>query len=1220
MKKVLTKIGLLALSAVFLTMFVFAQATPSAAAESSYLSFDFTGEDGADVAGMVSNMKIKDNQLYYDGTGEKFNDFAGSFDTFFFRYEFKIEEFDLVNGNNFGFDFNTTNAADRKRVNLDVRSANGTNSNALYFNLAGGQSWSDNPGRRLNFDAPSYQVGTTYTITIIFDKTMVENTEVYVLSGYINDVWFVEQEYTMAATSIQGFALFARNNGKYLFDNLVIGAVPEVYPDGSMRRAQVGKLYSAFSFDNLNPNQMVRGFSEGNLRPNASGELTSVFGTLTNDSYNKYHINPYHQDSTNLNPVEGVFSVDAKIANRGTYNRFAIDFNFGNYGIGNEYRLNVNIHGNGNAYVDLTKLQTGQVAKTWEVSASTVTQNIRLSFDTYYTYKLYFEKNTAGFYVLSVFIDDQLILEHVTSSTTMGPSNVKGFGLIVNKISDAGGDFTSDVTFDNLYIAALKDRYIDGSPLRKSSAPRQYANYSFSGVSQDPISAVKEGSGFIQTNGVWKSASINEFNAIQILTPLDQFAFDVDVRSLGDGTGGLRFGYNTSTFYDLHFEFNAAGGSVTVYQGPNQYRSGDATKGGKTASVGLFPNQWKRIGVIVETINPTTSNLSVYVDGVCVIDAVVAKVESGRLGLIANQSDIEYDNLTVTAIGTDTYYDGTSLRALDNVELEHAFLHFQSNLSSNVEFGTNDAIVLHVGHYPEASIVTQVQWSVNGVILDEASTSLTLTAMDYFGLGPIVVKVVYNGIIQSNEVTFSVDYDSITSISIEVDQTSISLLESATLEASFLPVENTNPSPVVTWKVNNVTVLGQVSSTYVFNPTATGSFLITASVGDVVSNIVTVEVAYAPLTGLVVSAESANLTTFDDTLISLQTDPSTGWDPALDFGWRVNGVDHNETGRTWTFSTLTPGTYDIQAYQGSLESNILRITVTQGVYDPITAVTLVSNVTNLTLGDTATLQATHEPTVGIEPGLQYVWFVDDVALNDNHSATFAFTPNQTGSYSIRVTYGGVTSNTINLVVAYVPVASVDVTASASAITLAQTVTLQATYSPTANTDPGLSYVWKVNGQVQTSESTAQFVFAPTAVGTYSITVEVGGIQSNAVGLTVSYVRVSGVSLTTDLSSIKSNQQASLSIVVTPTSLVDPNRSVVWRVNGEVQTDQHELSFILQNREAGSYVVTCEVDGMMSNQVIIQITQAFRFDLVGYISGGVTILAAAVFFLLKRIRK
>jgi hypothetical protein len=1058
-------------------------------------------------------------------------------------------------------------------------------------------------------------------ITIIFDKTMIGQVEKYVLSGFINNVWFVEKEYTMSASKIEGFALFARNNGQYYFDNLSIEAVPDVYPDGSFRRANVGMLYSAFSFDGLSTTAMVRGFSEGNFRPTTSGEYATTFGTLTNDSYNKFHINPEFPDSVLLNPTEGVISVDAKIANRGTFNRFAIDFNFGNYGIGNEYRLNVNIHGNGNSYMDLNKLTTGQVAKTWEASPSTIVNNIKLSFNTYYTYKLYYEINAAGFYVLSVFVDDVLVLEHVTATTAMGPTNVKGFGLVVNRISDTSGDFTSDVTFDNLYIAALQDRYVDGSALRKTNATRQYARYTFESNGTHPLFAEKEGSGFVLDSGKIKTASTNEFNVMKFLSRLDEFAFDVDIIANGDGTGGLRFGYDTAMFFDVHFQFNAGGGTVTVYQGEHRYQNFDANKGGKVMNPGLYPDVSTRIGVIVETLSPTLSNLAVFVNGVCVIETVVDKVPAGRFGVVSNNSDIAFDNLLITALGESTYYDGTELRLTGTPSLDRVYIHFDGWMRSDVEFGTNQIINVSSGSYPIAIPITSMQWRINGIPLEGATQSrLSLTAMDYFGLGTLTVDCVYNGDVISNPLTFFVSYDSITGVLIESDQVLQTVLETALLSASFTPTENTNPNPTVTWRVNGSVIFGEHGNTYAFQRSTPGHYRVTASVGEVISNEITIEVTYATLSALVIESPRLTMTTFEELTVTLLKTPSSGLNPALVYGWIVNGVDQQRTGNTFAFTTLTPGTYVIQAYQGALFSNELTIEVAQGVYATIDHVLLQSFKTTMTISETVTFEASFTPSAETDPALRFQWSVNGIVVEDQTSAVFVFGSTVPGSYEIRVSYGGVQSLARVIDVTYVPFATIGIDSNLSSITVVQSTLITLVLSPITNTDPNPSIVWKVNGSIIANQMAPTFTFANSIPGTYQIVAEVNGVSSNPLNVSVTYVPVAGVSLTTNVSAIKSNQSATLSVALSPSNNLDPGLSITWYVNGTAISNHTETTFVLEGVEAGNYVITCKVGSILSNQVTIVVSQAFRFDIVGYVSGGVTILAAVIFFLLKRARK
>ena len=69
-----------------------------------------------------------------------------------------------------------------------------------------------------------------------------------------------------------------------------------------------------------------------------------------------------------------------------------------------------------------------------------------------------------------------------------------------------------------------------------------------------------------------------------------------------------------------------------------------------------------------------------------------------------------------------------------------------------------------------------------------------------------------------------------------------------------------------------------------------------------------------------------------------------------------------------------------------------------------------------------------------------------------------------------------------------------------------------------------------------------------------------------------------------------NENVIISAVINPVNAADPE-TVEWKVNGIVQENQTGKSFVFIGKEAGTYTVTCTMDGIVSNEISITVKEA-----------------------------
>jgi hypothetical protein len=124
------------------------------------------------------------------------------------------------------------------------------------------------------------------------------------------------------------------------------------------------------------------------------------------------------------------------------------------------------------------------------------------------------------------------------------------------------------------------------------------------------------------------------------------------------------------------------------------------------------------------------------------------------------------------------------------------------------------------------------------------------------------------------------------------------------------------------------------------------------------------------------------------------------------------------------------------------------------------------------------------------PPYGYQWYSNGTALTGGSTSNFTFTPAAPGTYDMRLvvtdSWGDSdTLKTISIVVN--PPPAVSISASATAITLAQRVNLLATVS---NGTSPYRFQWYSNGLALAGANSSSFTFAPTSAGTYTLSLTV----------------------------------------------------------------------------------------------------------------------------------
>ena len=324
------------------------------------------------------------------------------------------------------------------------------------------------------------------------------------------------------------------------------------------------------------------------------------------------------------------------------------------------------------------------------------------------------------------------------------------------------------------------------------------------------------------------------------------------------------------------------------------------------------------------------------------------------------------------------------------------------------------------------------------------------------------------------------------------------------------------------WYVDSALQSGQVTSTFGYSPSSSGSYSIYVTANDSAdglsgsSNVVTVTVNSA----LVAPTVTATPTTVNQGQTSSlsSTAVSTGTSPYM-YQWlqkapsassysAISGATSSSYSFATTGSTTTGAwSFELQvtdAASALVTSNSVSITVNSALSVSISPTSVTLNV-----GQSQTFSATASGGSGSYSS--YQWYVSGVAQSGQTASTFSYSPVSSGSYSITVTVtdslGTTSAQSTAATVAVNAVLSVTVSPISWAMDVGQSKTFTAT--PVGGSGSYTVYQWYVDSALQNGQTASTFSYSPVSSGSYSITVTVTdslgttSAQSTAATVTVS---------------------------------------------------------------------------------------------------------------------
>ncbi|MGI2134034.1 Ig-like domain-containing protein, partial [Shewanella baltica] len=221
------------------------------------------------------------------------------------------------------------------------------------------------------------------------------------------------------------------------------------------------------------------------------------------------------------------------------------------------------------------------------------------------------------------------------------------------------------------------------------------------------------------------------------------------------------------------------------------------------------------------------------------------------------------------------------------------------------------------------------------------------------------------------------------------------------------------------------------------------------------------------------------------------------------------------------------------------------------------------------------------------------WHVSDQEVgyfNDPEVLIGGDTP---GILTVYASKGGITSNTVNVEVTTAVITAIEVTPSPVNVAKGQTQLLvaTATYSDTTSSDVSSSVTW-TPVDTNTATVTSAGVLSGVEVGSTTVTASKDGVTSNAVAVTVSDAVIETIEVTPSPVNVAKGQTQPLVATATysDTTSSDVSSSVTW-TPVDTNTATVTSAGVLSGVEVGSTTVTASKDGITSNVVTVNVTDA-----------------------------
>jgi parallel beta-helix repeat protein len=379
------------------------------------------------------------------------------------------------------------------------------------------------------------------------------------------------------------------------------------------------------------------------------------------------------------------------------------------------------------------------------------------------------------------------------------------------------------------------------------------------------------------------------------------------------------------------------------------------------------------------------------------------------------------------------------------------------------------------------------QWYLNSVAVPGATTSTWNYLPTSTGSSMIYLKVTDSAapranIVASNNITVTIN--AAPSVKISPNSTTMDIGQPKT----FTLIVAGGASPYkYQWYVNGTPVSGATSSSWVFTPTSSGSYMVYANATDNVglrakSNIASVTVN--PRISVIISPKSFTL---DFGQSQTFTATVAGGTPQYSYHWYLNNIlIQGAGGPTCIYNASISGSKTVYVNVTDDAGDSADSSTSSGTVKTVLLVSITPATVSSDLGQSQTFKST--VSGGTSP-YSYQWYYNGSLIPDATSSSWTFTP-ALGSYTIYVKikdYAGMWT-TSNITLATVNQAlAVTVLPSVTTLDVGQSETFTATVN--TGTLP-YSYQWYLNGTAVSSAIDSSWTFKPSNSASYTVYVKV----------------------------------------------------------------------------------------------------------------------------------
>lgn len=420
----------------------------------------------------------------------------------------------------------------------------------------------------------------------------------------------------------------------------------------------------------------------------------------------------------------------------------------------------------------------------------------------------------------------------------------------------------------------------------------------------------------------------------------------------------------------------------------------------------------------------------------------------------------------------------------------------------------------------------------------------------------------------------------IASISISAPATSI--IAFSTLQVVAVAKDasgNTVSGATPTWTSSDPAIAA-VAATGLVTGKSPGTVNITASLGTVTSNAISLTVTNPAVANITVTAASSTVIAFGTLQVQATVKDANGNSLAgVPLTWASSAPAVATVSGTGLVTGKRPGGFSVTASFGDAVSNALALSV---VNPSIASITLSAGTTTLVTSTTLQVQAVVRDGAGnILNGVDLAWDATP-AVVATVSNTGLVTGNVAGQVNITAAAGSITSNVLTLTVVSGPVATITVTPASPTVAVGSTQQFSAVGRDGGGNIVGITPVWTVTpGGGTINASTGLFTANGTA-GSYTVTASSGGRTGTAT-VTVTAGPFASILVTPNSASLQlgtTQQFTATGKDAGGNTVAIPPPAVVWSVNmGGVGTI-NSSGLYSAGSGAGSAIITAAGGGKL----------------------------------------